>query len=216
MSLTTCAKSKNPKDFEISLTIACTEMTVPYPRIEADITAETVFFFDLDGTLVDTDRANFLSYQEAARAVLGRRAYLNPLPGKRVDHRSIRTLLPHLTEDQHQRIISEKEKTYRSFLNETKLNTSLAGLIRKYGGTNTMVLVTKGKKDRTMMVLEHHGLTDKLDHILAHGGEKDNKYQKAITELGLKPEHIVVFENEKTEVKNAQLAGIKVINPKCR
>jgi beta-phosphoglucomutase len=36
--------------------------------IDALIQADSVLFFDMDGTLIDTDYANFLSYKKAIHA----------------------------------------------------------------------------------------------------------------------------------------------------
>ena len=39
-------------------------------EINLNINSDTVLFFDMDGTLIDTDFANFLSYQEAIKSVM--------------------------------------------------------------------------------------------------------------------------------------------------
>lgn len=38
------------------------------------VRTQTIFFFDLDGTLINTDFANFLSYKAALLVVMGRNA----------------------------------------------------------------------------------------------------------------------------------------------
>ena len=38
--------------------------------INLKINSDTILFFDMDGTLIDTNFANFLSYQEAIQSVI--------------------------------------------------------------------------------------------------------------------------------------------------
>src|SRR5690606_12663510 len=119
------------------------------------ITTDTVLFFDLDGTLVDTNLANFLSYKKAIQSVTNCHCDLAYNSGKRFNRSILKTTVPNVTETEYQRIIQEKEEYYNDFLNETKLNTVIADILYTHSNTHRTVLVTNCRKDRAMVTLKH-------------------------------------------------------------
>lgn len=185
--------------------------------LNGKITAETVLFFDMDGTLVDTNLANFLSYKKAILSVTKSNHDLTYNSDKRFNRSSLKNAVPNLTENEYERIIQEKEEYYNDFLNETKLNVETVEILFKYSKTNKTVLVTNCRKDRAMTTLKHFGLDDKFSYIFyrefGDNGEKVNKFQNAILKLGVPPNFIIAFENEESEIADAHKAGITIINP---
>jgi len=185
--------------------------------LDNKITADTVLFFDMDGTLVDTNLANFLSYKKAILSVTKFDHDLTYNSDKRFNRSSLKNAVPNLTEGEYERIIQEKEEYYNDFLNETKLNVEIADILFKYSKTNRTVLVTNCRKDRALTTLKHFGLDDKFSDIICREfgdiGEKINKFQNAILKLGVPPNFIIAFENEESEIADARKAGITIINP---
>jgi len=185
--------------------------------IDCKITADTVLFFDMDGTLVDTNLANFLSYKKAILSVTKSNHDLTYNSDKRFNRSSLKNAVPNLTENEYERIIQEKEKYYNDFLHETKLNVETADILFKYSKTNKTVLVTNCRKDRAITTLKHFGLDDKFSDIFYRefddNGKKLNKFQNAILKLGVPPNFVIAFENEEIEIADAQKAGISIINP---
>jgi beta-phosphoglucomutase-like phosphatase (HAD superfamily) len=122
-----------------------------------------------------------------------------------------------LTEYEYTRIIQEKEEYYNDFLHETKLNPKNIEILYKYSKTNKIVLVTNCRRDRAMATLKHYGLEDKFSDIFCRefgdNDQKINKFQIALSRLGVSPNLVVAFENEDVEVADAQKAGISIINP---
>jgi phosphoglycolate phosphatase-like HAD superfamily hydrolase len=122
-----------------------------------------------------------------------------------------------LTETEYERIIQEKEEYYNDFLHETKLYTKTADILFNYSKTNKTVLITNCRKDRAMTTLKHHGLTDKFSDIFCRefgdNDKKINKFENAISKLGILPNFVIAFENEESEIADAQKAGILIINP---
>jgi phosphoglycolate phosphatase-like HAD superfamily hydrolase len=150
--------------------------------LDSKITSDTVLFFDMDGTLVDTNLSNFLSYKKAILSVTKSNQDLTFNAEKRFNRSSLKNAVPNLTENEYERIIQEKEKYYNDFLNDTKLNLEIADILFKYSKTNKTVLVTNCRKDRAMTTLKHFGLDDKFSDIFCRefgdNGEKINKFQK--------------------------------------
>lgn len=179
---------------------------------EIRIKTNSVLFFDLDGTLVNTDLANFLSYKKAIQSVLGSKIEISFNAQVRLNRSSIRNLFPDLTEKDLQEIIQKKELFYKEYIHETQINKLVIDILTRYSKTNTTILVTNCRKDRALMTLKYHGLTDNFNRIFHRqisGGEtKINKYQKAINSLNISPDSVIVFENEEPEINDAINAGI--------
>jgi len=184
---------------------------------ETIITADTVLFFDMDGTLIDTNLANFLSYKKAILSITKSDHDLTYNSEKRFNRSNLKNAVPNLSETEYERIIQKKEEYYNDFLHETKLNTEIADILFKYSKTNKTVLVTNCRKDRAMTTLKHFGLEDKFSDIFyrefGDNDKKVNKFQNAISKLGVPPNSVVAFENEEIEITDAKQAGIEIINP---
>jgi beta-phosphoglucomutase-like phosphatase (HAD superfamily) len=180
--------------------------------IEAKISPDTVLFFDLDGTLVDTNFANFLSYKKAIQSVTKSEIDLVYVPNQRFNRSVLINKISNLTENEYDRIIKEKEHYYKDFLTETKINKTVTDILFKYSKANKNVLVTNCREERAVMILNYHGLMDKFSSVFFrqfnNGNEKINKFQYAIQTLAISPKLIVVFENEKSEIEDAIQAGI--------
>lgn len=186
-------------------------------NLDCKITADTVLFFDMDGTLVDTNLANFLSYKKAIIFVTKSNHDLKYNPDKRFNRSSLKSAVPNLTEIEYEKIIQAKEIYYVDFLHKTKLNQEIADILFRYSKTNKTVLITNCRKDRAIKTLKYFGLHDRFSNIFCRefgdNGEKINKFQNAILKLGIPPNLIIAFENEVSEIEDARKAGITIINP---
>lgn len=181
------------------------------------ITSDTVLFFDLDETLVDTDFANFLSYKKATQAVIKSDPNLSYNANKRFNRSVLKEMFPNLSLTEFEEIIRKKEEYYNDFLSETKLNKVLVDIIIRYSKTNRIVLVTNCREVRARKTLDNYNLFDYFDDIFYREsfveGLHCNKFQNAILKLGIDPRLVIAFENEEKEILNAQEAGILIINP---
>jgi len=76
-------------------------------EIEQKIRKETVLFFDFDGTLVETNYANFLAYNKAINMVLNDNITYNP--NERFTREKLIKIFPYLTKTQYENVIEKKE-----------------------------------------------------------------------------------------------------------
>ena len=61
------------------------------------INSETVFLFDMDGTWVDTNLANFISYKEANQSIVNVDYQMPYVPNQKTNHKSLKKMLVNLT-----------------------------------------------------------------------------------------------------------------------
>lgn len=168
-------------------------------------------FCDLDGTLVDTDYANYLSYRRAVKEAT-RGTHDVDFTDERLDRESLKKRLPSLTTSQLEVIAALKAEYFTGFISETILNTALAHLITKHQGTNTIVLVTRCRKRRALEILNHHKLLECFSRLICYEdlllGGSSNKYERTIELTGTSRQALLVFENDNGSIEEAVAAGV--------
>ena len=184
--------------------------------ISLKINADTILLFDMDGTLVNTDFANFLSYKKAIQSVIQTENDIPYNPNERFNRASLKRVVPDLTETEYEKIIQQKEENYKEHLPQTKLNKQVADILMQYSKTNKTVLVTNCRENRALSTLNYHNLTDRFNHLvfrqISENGSRINKYENALKHLSLSAHNVIVFENEKQEIEDALNAGIPTKN----
>lgn len=185
-------------------------------KLNLEINTHTVLLFDMDGTLVDTDFANFLSYKNAIKLVIDHEEEIQYDVNNRFDRSSLKSIFPKLINSEFEKVIETKEKNYKDYLMHTKPNKTIVDILLQYSKSNKTILVTNCREDRALITLNYHNLTDKFSKLLfrqdSSSGEHINKYKNAISNLGLSTQTVMVFENEDKEIKNAIMAGIPINN----
>jgi beta-phosphoglucomutase len=184
--------------------------------LKLKIKTDNILFFDMDGTLVDTNFANYLSYKKAIQSVIHSVTDISYSPNQRFNRGVLKSLIPNLTEFEYEQIIQEKEQWYKNYLFQTKINKLIADILLQYSQTHRTVLVTNCRKDRVFLTLNYHGLNDKFSYIFYRQPNNTknnmNKYENAIAHLNISANSVIVFENDKSEIDNAILAGIPTKN----
>lgn len=172
-------------------------------------------FCDLDGTLVDTDYANYLAYRRAVIKVT-RGMYDVEFSNERLNRESLEKRLPSLTATQLELITSLKSEYFNRCLSETRLNTELADLITSHYGKNPIILVTCCREMRAVEVLKHHKLLECFTRMICREvlllGKSSNKYENAITLMGASREAILIFEDDDIGIEQAIIAGVPTGN----
>lgn len=185
-------------------------------RIDINIDKNSVILFDMDGTLIETDLANFLSYKNALESFGKLDQELRYDSKNRFNRTTLKRVVHNLTANQYQKIIERKEENYINLLYKTKLNNQVATILNQYYKTNRTVLVTNSRKDRALITLNYHKVVDKFNDFFFRQSFENririNKYKNAISCLNLSVKNVIVFENEKQEIDDAINAGISIHN----
>lgn len=167
--------------------------------------------FDLDGTLVETDYANFLAYKDAIKEVVGQSSDIKYNPNCRFNKRQLAKYFPALTDFEYKRIIKIKNSLSIKYLSHTHLITHVASKLISLSETKTIVVVTNAQRHRAQLTLSYHGLDKYIDVMFCsdeRGAQDNNKYQHALKRLTAATENVILFENEEQEIMNACIAGI--------
>jgi HAD superfamily hydrolase (TIGR01509 family) len=175
------------------------------------------FLFDLDGTLVSTEKANLLAYNHAL-SKFGMKITEDTFHNYTGmdSRRFLLDSFPELTEPEVKSIRDIKASVYQKYFSETFVNENLVNLMRNSVHVKRKGIVTNGKRRNTFEILEYHGLA-KLFNVVVTGDDIDlakpspEPYLKAVELLGIEPSKILVFEDSQTGCNSAIAAGLRVI-----
>ncbi len=188
-------------------------------QIESDLikfsnkTIDTNFIliFDLDGTLVETDTANLLSYKDAIQQIMKIDINLSLYSNQRFTRKILKNILPKLSNMKYNEIIELKNKLFGKYLNETKLNSITFEILQKYSGINTIILSTNSHKERAIKVLKFHNIFDKFNYRFYKDDIKSkkemSKFEYVIKKTKILPSYMIIFENEELEIDIALSLG---------
>lgn len=187
--------------------------TVPsvYKTNDLRIPSGSTIFCDMDGTLVDTDEANFLAYQRAVQEATDGRCVLEP-NGSRFNREILKEQLPYLENDELNVITTLKSRYFGDYLKNTRLNARLENLIKTHQTQSVFILVSGCRKERVEQVLKHHNVFEHFSQFICREALPDGnplrKYETAIKLTGVSPMAAFVLENDELEAAHAEHAGI--------
>ena len=118
-----------------------------------------VFIFDMDGTLVNTDIANRMAYQQAAKNVC--QCSLFNVVG-RMTRDSLR--YSRLSPEEETLVVEEKQRIYPKYLDKTLLLPAGKLLKDLHDEGCTTILATKANKQRALQTLQYHHLDNCFTH----------------------------------------------------
>ena len=181
-----------------------------YTNLAYYVKPESVFIFDMDGTLVNSDITNFKAYQEALLPTID-------LAHKNIAGRITRASLSELgvPRNKQNAIVEKKREVYTKYLNDTIKMPLACRLLDIVAKEHITILATRSEKQRAIDTLSHHQLDSKFTHAVY--GEDipegyTNKYSYIIQKYELNPENIFVFEDNEKEIAGAISAGISSTN----
>lgn len=178
------------------------------------------FFFDLDGTLVDTHESNFRAYKQAVEHVKGVQLGDELKQRIKAGEPSVEflpKLLFSVTDVEVKEINEKKKQVYHEHLYASNLNEYLSMFLQQMSEQFITVLVTTAKKDNAMAVLEAHGIGDYFTYTIFGEDVKNMKpdpeaYRLALTKTGLSADEVVAFEDSEKGIAAALAANIKTIH----
>ena len=175
-----------------------------------DTEAIKLALFDLDGTLFDTEKANFLAYRKACADICGI-SISEQFFHEQCMSRNYKEFLPlaGVPEDKLHEIHELKKNIYTSFFPYVRKNLSLfsmAEAMRKNGAF--LSLVTTASKKNTLDILEYFHCSDFFDLIVTQEMVTELKpspqaYLYAMEYFSVSPEECVIFEDSETGIEAA-------------
>ena len=177
------------------------------------------FFFDLDGTLVDTHESNYRAYKSATKAVLNIEldsTLKRYIKSGASSNDFLEQLIPNITKDQIKDINEQKKFEYEEHLIHSKPNVELVGFLEQISKTGITVLVTTAKKSNAKTVLKRYNLEPLVDYIVFGEDVTSMKpdpeaYLLALKLTGLNENEVVAFEDSNKGIDAAHSAGIRTI-----
>ncbi|MDR6513807.1 HAD family hydrolase [Chryseobacterium camelliae] len=175
------------------------------------INSNTIILFDLDGTLIDTDKANFLAYKSAIFKITNIK--IDDIYKERINRTLIKEILIGTSDELLSEIVLAKEKIYSEYLSYTKLIAENYKLLLKHSNTNKIYLVTNCRKNRALQLLDYHNIRNYFTDFIFRDENTEskyiNKFETAIRRLDLNKKDILIYENENVEIEKAIKIGIK-------
>lgn len=177
-----------------------------YKNLDCYVKPESVFIFDMDGTLVNSDIANFNAYSEALSPTIN-------LAQRYIAGRITRASLSELGVSRTMQcsIVSKKREVYSKYLKDTIKMPLACKILEIVSKTNMTILATQSEKQRAIDTLQYHDLHAKFTHSVFHEDlqeEQQNKYAHVVQKYNLNPQDVFVFEDNEIEIANALTAGI--------
>jgi len=148
--------------------------------------------FDLDNTLVFTDKLNNEAYNQSL-IYFGLSA-LNDY--KRITRKVVINTYYHLSSSQINDIIRMKQEYFIKNMHITELNYQLVNILKSYKN-ESCILWTSAEEIRVQALLEHHNISDEFCSIIYSDKKNVADDVDRICELmSCLPEHLMFFEND--------------------
>lgn len=176
-------------------------------------------FFDLDGTISDTDAIHLANWLELLRPYeidVDMNLYKEKLSSGSTQE-ILDELLPDLSQEKKKELIEREESGYRSRMTQTGPITGLEDFVEEARNRGISVaLVSNAPKEDARNSLEGLGLKETFEPMIFAeevGVEKPDPapYKAALEELGISPEEALAFEDSPAGIGGAVEAGIPVV-----
>ncbi len=177
------------------------------------------FFFDLDGTLVDSEELHKLAYitiLENDAPQLVEKFNYDELRG-RTTKESL--LFLGLDDRQATELTLKKQNAYRTFVSEGKLRTIplMEEIFKMLSSRGDVYIVTGSARETVKKVLKNLGLTDFVKGIIAAEDVTNSKphpepYIIALNLSQKNADEAIVIEDSENGIKSATAAGIFTIS----
>ncbi len=180
---------------------------------------EPCLLFDIDGTLVDTDKVHIVAFNEILSRFgvhVDEETYRHRISG-RMNNDVLADLLPDLSVPDHIKIGQEKEALFRSMVGDME---PIAGLIDLLDWADAAGLryaaVTNAPKENAELVLKSLQATERFSAVilsddLEHAKPHPLPYLTGLSRLDGDVTRSMAFEDSKSGITSASAAGLGVI-----
>lgn len=180
------------------------------------------FFFDLDGTLVDTHESNFRAYRQAVEYVMGVRLdgeLKQRIKAGESSAEFLPKILPGVAQEKIDTINKMKKQFYPDHLHASSLNEYLKIFLEQMFDQYITVLVTTAKRDNAQAVLKTHNIDRFFTHTIFGEDVSEMKpdpeaYNLALQKTALSADEVIAFEDSEKGIAAALTAGIHTIHIK--
>lgn len=178
------------------------------------------FFFDLDGTLVNTHESNFRAYRQAVEELTGKTLgdeLKESIKSGQSSSAFLPALLPELDAVAVLAIRTRKKEIYPDHLKESELNEYLSSFLAQISEDHVTALVTTSKHQNGLEVIRQHGL-EQYFNFTVFGDEvgemkpSPEAYQLALKRANLTADEVLAFEDSPQGIAAAEAAGIRVVH----
>ncbi|MDD4351702.1 MAG: HAD family phosphatase [Candidatus Gracilibacteria bacterium] len=176
------------------------------------------FIFDLDGTLVFTEDANFLAYQKALAhfGIKISRTDYHQVFGQRINE-LVTSLAPKLSSNQIEELKKLKSSYYAGETNLLVLNKPVASILKHAKELGIICcLATSASHDSAQTVLEYFQLEAYFDYLVfgddvVHGKPDPECFLKCIQKFKLEPAECLIFEDSEKGLEAAKASGANYV-----
>lgn len=180
----------------------------------------TCFIFDLDGTLVFNEEANFLAYEATFTHVgltLTRDEYISYI-GLGADDMLKEHCKNHgqaYSDELLKKIKSTKALEYAARLHLIEQNHATVGLLKALSPHYKTALATTAREQNARAVLDNFGLTKYFDCMVfaeqvQHKKPDPECYFAIAKHFNVKPEQCIIFEDSTVGIKAAEAFGAHI------
>ena len=188
-------------------------------KLKKAIEESKALFFDLDGTLIDTEPLYFYFWKKAMESFGAHPKDEDVLKMRSLDVTLAKEHLKSIDPDLDYDIVKARRIALMSdylSTHEIRVKDGVFEMLHKYFGSKDMYIVTANTVEKAQKILDETKLDPFFKGIISAKDVERGKpfpyvYEYASKYIGLKPEEIVVFEDSPNGIKSAKEAGNVVV-----
>lgn len=178
------------------------------------------FFFDLDGTLVDTHEANYQAYAQAIKDISGTAAateLIDYIKRGESSKEFLPKVVENIDENTIQMINAAKKHHYKQHVQLSKLNEYLAVFLEQMSEHYVTALITTAKRENALAVVKQHDIEKYFD-IMIFGEDvaamkpDPEAYRLGLLKTGLHADEVIAFEDSVKGIAASNAAGIQTVH----
>lgn len=174
------------------------------------------FIFDLDGTLVNTERLHYRAWKQALKqngvVDISFESYLS-FAGTSNEKVAADFINSHSIKKSISELVLEKQTLYMELVPDVTLCDGVHEILNAFKGTVTMAVASSSHRKEVHAILKALDIKDSFSHIVGGDMVANQKpdpeiYLTTIKLLGIKPHHSIAFEDSTHGLQAAKNAGM--------